>query len=219
MLSALSDSMSLLPMSNMSVDQTCVTSTPCPSPSTPTREAPYQTIETQTTPPRETPSQTSVTQTTPSPEAPSQTSETQTMPVQKVDKESQVTVQVSDKEQQTLLSNIKEDFEFALFRSNGNLSVLSNFHVSRLHYRGRTFKSAEHAYQHSMAMFHNCPHTARKIIYARFPAYAKKLAGEVRKCEQWHEAKTTIMAEILSAKAQQCPAFRRTLLGSQNKIL
>ena len=45
--------------------------------------------------------------------------------------------------------------EFSLFRSNGNLAVLSNFHAFKFKHYGTTYNSAEHAYQHQMAIFHS----------------------------------------------------------------
>jgi ribA/ribD-fused uncharacterized protein len=112
-----------------------------------------------------------------------------------------------------------KDLETALFRSDGNLSVLSNFYSTKLRYRGTSFTSAEHAYQHSMALFHSRPDVAYRILTAHTPAQAKRFSKVIKQCEQWHEAKPAIMSEILLAKANQCLAFKEKLLETDNKKL
>ena len=109
--------------------------------------------------------------------------------------------------------------EFALFRSNGNLAVLSNFHAFKFKHYGTTYNSAEHAYQHQMALFHSCPETARRILRARNAPRAKSIANTVTKVEQWHEVKTSVMKEILLAKAKQCPEFKETLIKTDQRTL
>ena len=111
------------------------------------------------------------------------------------------------------------DREFALFRSNGNLSVLSNFHQTTVKFKGISFRSAEHAYQHKMAIYHGQHDIALRILNARTPAQAKETSKKVRKCEQWHETKPNIMSEILKAKSQQCPNFKDALLKTGQKKL
>lgn len=127
-------------------------------------------------------------------------------------------IHVSNKESQT--SNcISKEREIAMFRSDGNLSVLSNFHYTRLKFNNMNFNSAEHAYQHKMALFHSRPDVAHKIFTAQTPAQAKRISRAVRKSEQWHESKSSIMSEILLAKSKQCVAFREALLKTRNKRL
>ena len=60
----------------------------------------------------------------------------------------------------------KNHTETLLFRSNGNLSVLSNFHSVTLHIDGHRYASAEHAYHHKMASFHSRSDIANKILHA-----------------------------------------------------
>ena len=106
-----------------------------------------------------------------------------------------------------------------LFRSNGNLSILSNFHEMRFHFKGSSYHSTEPAYQHQMAYFHKRPDMAYRIMCTRTAGQAKRLAKSVKKCEQWHEHKVELMSEILSAKASQCNAFRTTLQNTGNNHL
>ena len=89
----------------------------------------------------------------------------------------------------------------------------------KLTYKGVTYRSAEHAYQHAMALFHACPISGRRILAARTAPQAKKIANSVPKCEKWHEKKTTVMADILLAKAKQCPKFKSALLETDQKTL
>ena len=109
--------------------------------------------------------------------------------------------------------------DFALFRSNGNLPVLSNFYATSLNYGGLTFKSAEHAFQHRMASYHGCHDTARRILNAKNAPIAKSIAKQIDKCEPWHEIKGCVMADILLVKAQQCQKFKTALLKTGQKTL
>ena len=109
--------------------------------------------------------------------------------------------------------------EMALFRSDGHLSVLSNFHYFTFRYNGINYISTEQAYQHRMAQFHKCNDTAHRIMKARTSAHAKKLAKSVTKSDHWHECKTEIMTDILMAKANQCAHFKSALLQTGNKRL
>lgn len=109
--------------------------------------------------------------------------------------------------------------ETLLFRSDGSLSVLSNFYRAHIHFDGRRYPSAEHAYQHQMALHHSRPDIAHRIMMARTPAQAKRVAKSIQKTEQWHECKTTVMSTILSEKARQCQHFKDALLGTKEKRL
>ena len=115
--------------------------------------------------------------------------------------------------------NTSQEKEMALFRFRGNLSVLSNFYITKLKYNGMLFPSAEHAYQHKMALYHSRPDIAHNILQARTPAQAKAISKKVKKCEQWHEAKCSVMTDIVEAKAKQCSVFRDTLVSTKNKRL
>jgi ribA/ribD-fused uncharacterized protein len=106
-----------------------------------------------------------------------------------------------------------------LFRSDGNMSILSNFYLMRLRHRGTNYISAEQAYQHQMALFHARSDIAHRIMTARTSAQTKRISKSVRKCVQWQECKTEIMAEILLSKAKQNEKFRHTLLKTHGKSL
>jgi ribA/ribD-fused uncharacterized protein len=138
--------------------------------------------------------------------------------IRKTGKPSQVSVPMTDSNTQTS-DNTGKDPPIALFRSDGNLSELSNFYRTKLKYRGVQFPSAEHAYQHAMALFHSRPDVAYRIQIAHTPAQAKRLSKSVKKCEQWHEAKPVVMLEILRAKAKQCLAFKEKLLATSTMKL
>ena len=206
---SLSDSQSLLPMSDLSIDDTCA-STPLQS---------SQAIGT--------PIINSLH---------SEDANSQTAILDKSDKCTQTTASYkcditteTDHAGPTTLSKVTHTsqtvhlhttFEnVSLFRSNGNLPTLSNFYSTKLIYKGILFKSAEHAYQHHMAMYHSRPDIARKILRSPSAVQAKNISHSVTKCKQWHEAKSNIMADILKVKAEQCPAFRKTLIATKSNRL
>ena len=109
---------------------------------------------------------------------------------------------------------IKNDYlkETLLFRSDGNLNILSNFYSMRLNYKGMTYHSAEQAYQHQMALYHARSDLAYRIMVTRTAAQSKRESKVVRKSAQWHEYKHKVMSEILLAKSNQLEAFKSSLL-------
>ena len=138
-----------------------------------------------------------------------------------LEESSQTDLLTLEKSSQTDLSGniFLPNCDIALFRSNGNLSTLSNFHMSTLRYRGLKFRSAEHAYQHQMATFHGRHDIARRIMAAKTAPQAKKLSHDVKKCSKWLDAQTQIMSEILKNKSEQCHTFKRVLLETGAKRL
>lgn len=131
-----------------------------------------------------------------------------------------LSAETSDKLCQT--ATVKEALtnqDVLLFRSNGNLPILSNFFKFKFSYKGITFSSAEQAFQHRMAIFHSRPDIARNILMASHPTEAKFISKRVKKCEQWHESKHSIMADVLQAKADQCAKFTESLLKTGRKRL
>lgn len=130
------------------------------------------------------------------------------------------TVKVCRQDQNTQTTWLTDKHrDVALFRSDGNLSVLSNFYQIRLKHNGVTYASAEQAYQHRMAMYHARPDTAHRVLTARTPAQAKKAGKAIKKSEQWHESKSKVMSEILLDKSKQCTIFRETLVKTGRKHL
>lgn len=109
--------------------------------------------------------------------------------------------------------------ELLLFRASGRLQILSNFYEHNLVINHTRFKSAEHAYQHKKAVFHNRRDIATRIHHSTTPYAAKKISKSITQCRQWHECKADIMLEILKEKAKQCPAFRKALLNTGSKHL
>ena len=106
-----------------------------------------------------------------------------------------------------------------LFRASGRFTVLSNFFESKLKIEGLLFKSAEHAYQHKKAVFHNRSDVARCVLRSRTPHQAKQMARDIVQCDAWHDCKTKLMTEILTEKAKQCHVFRKALENTGNKQL
>ena len=106
-----------------------------------------------------------------------------------------------------------------LFRSDGNLSILSNFYQFPLRYEGHRYISTEQAYQHQKAVYHKCSRVARQILSARTSAQSKAKSKAVPQIDSWHEIKAEIMASLLVAKAQQNEQFRKTLIDTKGRKL
>ncbi len=98
---------------------------------------------------------------------------------------------------------------------------LSNFHADPVHYRGKSYKTAEHCYQYAMAAHHDNMAAANNIARAETPGEAKRLAHTyIPNCRSsWETSKVSVMEEIIESKAQQHPSFRAALLSTGNKKL
>ena len=86
---------------------------------------------------------------------------------------------------------------------------------------GQTFRSVEHAYTWSKLRFAKYDEMAKESMYCKTARdvknYAKNIQAEDLK--GWHSQKFNIMEEILYAKANCCPQFKRALLDSGSKVL
>ena len=83
------------------------------------------------------------------------------------------------------------------------------------------FKSSEQAYLWRCAQHTGITCIADEIMAARSAADAKDIAARIPRGLQrdWHSVKRDAMKEILHAKADCCPLFKRTLLESDGKRL
>ena len=99
--------------------------------------------------------------------------------------------------------------------------MLSNFYPCGLRVFDTEFKSSEQAYQWRFAQHTGITCIADKIMAARSAADAKDIAARIPRELQrdWHSVKRDAMREILHAKADCCPLFKRTLLESNGKRL
>ena len=96
--------------------------------------------------------------------------------------------------------------------------VLDNFSAYQVNIWGKTFATAEHAYQWKKYLISD-PELAAEIFFAKSPYEVKKLADAHKEevSEEFREEKVTIMEQILRAKAQQHLKVRETLLESGDK--
>ena len=102
-----------------------------------------------------------------------------------------------------------------------NSDPLSNFYMCKIRIYGQTFRSVEHAYTWSKLRFAKYDEMAKESMYCKTARdvknYAKNIQAEDLK--GWHSQKFNIMEEILYAKANCCPQFKRALLDSGSKVL
>lgn len=108
----------------------------------------------------------------------------------------------------------------------GSGDILSNFFPCVINFRGRRYRSAEHAYQHSKAMFLGDLELAEEIYSAVEPSEAKRFGhmlkrrqGQTARFRNWEMKKRDLMRDVLWAKSQQVPLFRDELLKTQNQRL
>ena len=100
-------------------------------------------------------------------------------------------------------------------------NVLSNFYSCGLRVFDTEFKSSEQAYQWRFAQHTGITCIVDEIMAARSAADAKDIAARIPRELQrdWHRVKRDVLKEILHAKADCCPLFKRTLLESDGKRL
>ena len=98
---------------------------------------------------------------------------------------------------------------------SGAKCPLSNFYPMNFVYKGKTYKSLEHAYQ---CMKARCARTVtgENTIYKTKTAAKAKLAAKwltMSKTQKmlWRCCRVALMKELLQHKFQQCPAFRHDL--------
>ena len=84
---------------------------------------------------------------------------------------------------------------------------------------GKTFKSAEHAYQYEKAVNQGQLRLAETIQSAKDAYEAKELSKSLKTTREWTEKKEEKMAEILRCKAEQVPEFAGKLLDTEEKLL
>ena len=101
-----------------------------------------------------------------------------------------------------------------LFR--GTYRFLSNFHPSRLRWRGRWWSTVEHAYQASKS---DDPGEQEAIRMAGSPGLAKRMGRRVRMRTGFETEKFAIMEELVEAKFRHNDDLRRALLATGDRDL
>jgi len=99
------------------------------------------------------------------------------------------------------------------------LDPLSNFYPCKFKYKGKIYKSTEHAYQITKANFLQEPHVAYKIQGTHTARQAKLESKPLKthtNISQWYNIEVDVMKDILQEKAQQIDLFRSELLNTGN---
>ena len=105
---------------------------------------------------------------------------------------------------------------FVLFKSG----ILSNFHPSLVKSVHGEFATSEHYYQWRACTEHLRADLAAKVLLAKTPKEAKKIASEVKvPGSWWEEAKYSVMKDVLIDKIASSKSFRDEILNSGNNIL
>lgn len=103
----------------------------------------------------------------------------------------------------------------------GEYSPFSNFYPSKLtdDESGLIFYSAEQAFQHSKARYHNKDRLANKILCTRDPYDIKVASKQIPTSADWIDAEEGIMKKIIANKFHQNRDPATTLLATGNKRL
>ena len=110
----------------------------------------------------------------------------------------------------------------------GARDPLSNFFPCTLEFEGRTFKSAEHAYQYQKAEFFDRADLAYQVMMANDAAAAKRVfKPEKEKFKirmhnrswEWNRDRRWVMEDVLREKAKQVPEFREALIATGSRRL
>ena len=101
----------------------------------------------------------------------------------------------------------------------GKNNVFSNFYLCPLLVYGRSFKSAEHAYQFLKAKCYGKDQLAETISRQINAYFAKRLARNIQPDEGWDHIKIDVMRDILIAKEKCVPEYRQHLLEAMDTLI
>ena len=93
----------------------------------------------------------------------------------------------------------------------GKDNPLSNFFPTELKIFGKTYKSAEQAFQHVKALRSGDLQKAENIDTAESALDAKRFGSQVLVSDAWLDSRDEVMREILESKLKQCEEFRDAL--------
>ncbi len=102
---------------------------------------------------------------------------------------------------------------------NGKLDPLSNLHEERIRVFDRWYDSAEQAYQHKKAEYHNLAEEKRRIWQSTSSRDAMNEGQSIKTTLEWKADKEKFMHEILRAKFQHSAKYRDALLQSGQRPL
>ena len=114
-------------------------------------------------------------------------------------------------EKEMVINNKKQITSF-----RGDHFFLSNFYPCKIVYRGREYKTAEHAFQAQKCVTKD---DIIEIQEANNPQMAKRIGKKVKLREDWEDVKVSIMTEVVSQKFLQHPHLIEMLLQTGDEEL
>ena len=102
---------------------------------------------------------------------------------------------------------------------SGHHSYMSNLYPCDIELRGRTYTSAEQAYQHICALEHKEDEIATRILTDKDPYNAKKSSKLIRKSPAWKGRRLTTLKEVVTAKFEQHPQLKAKLISTGDRML
>ncbi len=108
------------------------------------------------------------------------------------------------------------DVPAVILRFSGEYRFLSNFYYCPVHYDGRVFPTAEHAYQYAKCIRHG---DKLCIIGAESPGEAKRRGRSITLRPDWAQVKLGVMEEIVGSKFTNCLTLSRQLLDTNGAVL
>lgn len=109
--------------------------------------------------------------------------------------------------------------EIRFYRSGDGYGFLSNLYPCRVLYKGKVFKSSEHAYQCQKP---NKPEIAEWVKAAPYPRLAASVGHHLATYDirdDWMFEKVSIMEGVVWAKFEQNPELAKLLLKTGDSIL
>ena len=98
----------------------------------------------------------------------------------------------------------------------GKYSFLSNFHLSKIKYKGKVYKTAEHLFQ-ALKCRNAVDH--ERIRNADTPVEAKQLGRIVDLIDNWELVKDAVMLMVITMKFNQNKGMYHKLMSTENSIL
>ena len=113
--------------------------------------------------------------------------------------------------------DMKENDTHVLF--SGELTPLSNFYKCQIKVNDVAHSSTEHLFQYERSLMLDRRDVALKVIAAPTPFEAMKAGREVNAPKDWVTSKgKQLMTDILKAKIEQVPEFKKMLIDKAGKI-
>jgi ribA/ribD-fused uncharacterized protein len=99
---------------------------------------------------------------------------------------------------------------------SGERFFLSNFYPHPFTFRGRTYPTAEHAFQAAKCIDAD---EAERVRQASSPAAAKQIGRRVRLRPDWDDVRVEVMREVLAAKFADADLRSRLLATGRRELV